>query len=73
MDTKKRKIAETERLEGNLEILSEGLSSMVNLGMISKEKEAELKKQLDWLYMNEIDYLEREPKDYFELHDEEAQ
>lgn len=72
MDTEKRKVAETERLEGNLLILNEGLSSMVNLGLISQEKEIELKRQLDWLYMNELDYLLRQPKDYFEFHDEEA-
>ncbi len=72
MDTEKRKVAETERLEGNLLILNEGLSSMVNLGLISQEKEMELKRQLDWLYMNELDYLLRQPKDYFEFHDEEA-
>ena len=72
MDYTKRATAETERLEGNLVILKEGLSSMLNLGMISKEKEVELKQQLDWLYMNEIDYLQRNSHDYFESHDEEA-
>tara|TARA_Y100001954_G_C15716157_1_gene555721 strand:+ start:884 stop:1105 length:222 start_codon:yes stop_codon:yes gene_type:complete len=59
---------ETKRLNSNKVLLIEKLESILNLGLIDAQKQEELKKEINHLYNNEIDYLHQAPKDYFELY-----
>lgn len=60
---------EIKRLNQNLGILISSLDTQLNLKLITETQYFNLKKEIERLYNSEIDFLKRNPKDYFEIYE----
>jgi len=61
---------EVDRLSENQNRIIHSLNTQLNLQLISQDTYKELLKDINHLYSNEIDYLVRNPNDYFEIYEQ---
>jgi len=61
---------EVDRLSENQNRIIHSLNTQLNLQLISQHTYNELLKDINHLYSNEIDYLVRNPNDYFEIYEQ---
>lgn len=64
--------SEINRLNQNLVIFLDALDTQLNLKLLTEERYLKLKEEIQRLYNSEIDYLTRNPKDYFGIYEIET-
>lgn len=63
---------EINRLNENLKTFISALDTQLNLKLITEDRFHNLKMEIKRLYHSEIDFLVRNPKDYFEILNEQS-